>query len=36
MLLLKEQNARDLFVVAFRRFKNDRIAFGTLKVHYYY
>ena len=36
ILLLKAQNARDCFLGAFRRFKNDRIAFGTLKVHYYY
>ena len=35
-LLLKAQNAREFLFRAFRRFKNDRIAFGTLKVHYYY
>ena len=36
ILLLKAQSARNLFLKAFRRFKNDRIAFGTLKVHYDY
>ena len=36
ILLLRAQNARDFRFLAFRRFKNDRIAFGTLKVHYYY
>jgi hypothetical protein len=36
ILLLKAQNGREFRFGAFRRFKNDRIAFGTLKVHYYY
>ena len=36
ILLLRAQSARDFCFLAFRRFKNDRIAFGTLKVHYYY
>ncbi len=35
ILLLKAQNAPPL-VSALCRFKKDRIAFGTLKVHYYY
>ena len=36
MLLLRVQNGREFCFLAFRRFNNDRIAFGTSKVHYYY
>ena len=35
ILLLRAQNGREFRFLDFRRFKNDRIAFGTLKVHYY-
>ncbi len=34
-LLLRAQNGREFYVSTFRRPKNDRIAFGTRKVHYY-